>query len=288
MAKQTRPEGVCHLCGEHCVLSFEHVPPEKAFNDKPAFLIPFEEAIHLGPDDEPQSRPKKQQRGMGGFTLCESCNNNTGSWYGGHFVQWSYDAAMLLERSDGKPTLHYPYYIYPLPILKQIISLFLSVNSPRMQRKHSELAHFVLNKEVKYLNPRYRFFAYYTTEGRPRQLPFGRMYDIFTDTDPYLSEITTFPFGYVMTIDSKTPDSRLFDISHFSRYEYDEFVVLSLRFAVLPTHVTVPGDYRTKEEITRVETEEEALERKEELWRKAAGSSGLALLEKLSSLTADR
>src|SRR5215207_914300 len=61
MAKQTRPTGICHLCGQVKVLSFEHVPPEKAFNDKPAFLIPFEEAIHLGPDDEPQSRPKKQQ-----------------------------------------------------------------------------------------------------------------------------------------------------------------------------------------------------------------------------------
>jgi len=80
MAKQTRPTGICHLCGQVKVLSFEHVPPEKAFNDKPAFLIPFEEAIHLGPDDEPQSRPRKQQRGMGGFTLCESCNSNTGSW----------------------------------------------------------------------------------------------------------------------------------------------------------------------------------------------------------------
>jgi hypothetical protein len=73
MAKQTRPTGICHLCGQVKVLSFEHVPPEKAFNDKPAFLIPFEEAIHLGPDDEPQSKPIKLQRGMGGYTLCDSC-----------------------------------------------------------------------------------------------------------------------------------------------------------------------------------------------------------------------
>jgi hypothetical protein len=104
------------------VLSFEHVPPQNAFNDKPAFLIPFEEAIHLGPDDEPRSKPVKQQRGVGGFTLCESCNSKTGGWYGNQFIQWSVDAAMLLERSDGKPTLLSPYYIYPLPILKQIIS----------------------------------------------------------------------------------------------------------------------------------------------------------------------
>jgi hypothetical protein len=284
MAKKPRPEGICHLCGEHRVLSFEHVPPEKAFNDKPAFLIPFEEAIHLGPDDEPHSRPVKQQRGMGGYTLCGPCNSKTGGWYGNQFIQWSYDAAMLLERSDGKPTLLYPYYIHPLPILKQILSCFLSVNSPMMQQRYPDLAHFVLNKEARYLNPRYRFFAYYTIQGRPRQLPFTRSYDIFTDKDPYLSEFTTFPFGYVMTIDSTTPDSRLLDISHFSRYDYDEFVTLTLRFAVLPAHMTIPGDYRTKEEITRVETEEEALERKEEFWRKAAGSSGLALLEKLSSL----
>src|SRR5258705_10110809 len=31
---QSMKTGVCHLCGETAELSFEHVPPEAAFNDQ--------------------------------------------------------------------------------------------------------------------------------------------------------------------------------------------------------------------------------------------------------------
>jgi hypothetical protein len=199
---------------------------------------------------------------------------------------------MLLERSDGKPTLLYPYYIYPLPILKQIISLFLSVNSPKLQQRYPNLSQFVLNKEERYLNPRYRFFTYYNTGGRIRRLPLARKLDILTGQYEYLSEITTFPFGYVMTIDSSsTPDNRLFDISHFSRYEYEEFTALTLRFPVLPTHTILHGDYRTKDEVNRtaeesqLADEDEESMRKEELMRKLVGSPILPLLTKLLSPT---
>jgi hypothetical protein len=34
MGKRTK-NGRCHICGNVGELSFEHVPPEKAFNNKP-------------------------------------------------------------------------------------------------------------------------------------------------------------------------------------------------------------------------------------------------------------
>ena len=59
------------------------------------------------------------------------------------------------------------------------------------------------------------------------------------------------PFGYLLTINSTPPDPQLFEISHFARFEYQEFAVMELRLPTLETHLMNPGDYRTKPEIYR-------------------------------------
>lgn len=61
----SRVVGICHICGIHGPLSFEHVPPRSAFNDRPVAAMPFEQALHLGPDDK-LPKGEVQQRGMGG------------------------------------------------------------------------------------------------------------------------------------------------------------------------------------------------------------------------------
>ncbi|NOR52736.1 MAG: hypothetical protein GQ536_01415 [Candidatus Aminicenantes bacterium] len=65
-----------------------------------------------------------------------------------------------------------------------------------------------------------------------------------------MSEINFPPYGYMMTINSDPPDPRIVEITHFSRYGYDEFDTKAMRIPVLPTHLPFPGDYRTKEEIS--------------------------------------
>jgi hypothetical protein len=69
---------VCHICGVNGKLSFEHVPPRAAFNNRRVVKVGFDDAAHLGPDQVP--RGQIQQRGAGAYTLCESCNNWTGNW----------------------------------------------------------------------------------------------------------------------------------------------------------------------------------------------------------------
>ncbi len=49
MAKKRR-EGTCHICGCYGPLSFEHIPPHAAFNDRPVIRVEFEQAMSLGPD----------------------------------------------------------------------------------------------------------------------------------------------------------------------------------------------------------------------------------------------
>jgi hypothetical protein len=241
--------GKCHICGMIGPLSFEHIPPRKAFNERPVVRAQFEELVGLGPDEP--IRGQTQQRGMGEYTLCPKCNNNTGSWYGKNFVDWCYQGFEILLRSKGNPSLIYLNYLFPLRILKQIITMFFSVNGPEFCDANPELVKFVLNRDKKYLSPKYRFFVYYNTSSRLRCSGVSSRVDINTQNICVFSEMNYFPYGYVMTFDSPPPDQRLFEITHFSMCSYNEFKVTTLKLPVLPTHLWFPGDYRTKEQIIR-------------------------------------
>src|SRR5215204_1076611 len=156
MGKRTQT-GKCHICGKNGELSFEHVPPEKAFNNKAVEIKPFE-----------GGKGRIQQRGMGAFTLCKKCNNDTGRWYASNFVKFCHMGMEILQRSNGNPKLIYLYQLYPLRIIKQIITMMFSANSDVFGEKHPDLVKFILNKTRKYLNPRYRFWLYYNYIGEPR------------------------------------------------------------------------------------------------------------------------
>ena len=239
--------GKCHLCGNYGELSFEHIPPRKAFNEKPVIRVSLEQVIGLGPDM--QLKGPLQQRGAGDYTLCGKCNSDTGSWYGNAFIDWCYQGFDILMKSNGKPTLIYLFHLFPQRILKQIIAMFASVCSEDFGDCNPELVRFVLNRERKYLSPKYRFFVYYNIVGKFRSAGISASVNINTQKITTLSEVNYPPYGYVFTIDSDPPDQRLIEITHFSHYGYNEYAFRALRFPVLPTHYYLPGDYRTKEEI---------------------------------------
>ncbi|HZO90247.1 MAG TPA: hypothetical protein VFB38_18110 [Chthonomonadaceae bacterium] len=249
MAKR-KQIGICHICGLEGPLSKEHVPPQAAFNDRAVITVNFERAMSLGPDEEITLKDGKQQQGGASmYTLCGQCNNNTGKWYGNAFVDWCYQGMDILIRANGRPSLIYLYHAFPLRIIKQIVTMFCSVNSPKMAAKYPALVDFVLCKEKRYLPPKFRFFVYYNIEGCYRYAGITAGMRIDRGKHSLFSEISFPPFGYVMALDSEPPDERLFEITHFSRYRYNDFLDTEMHLPVLPTHLALPGDYRTKEEI---------------------------------------
>jgi len=94
--------GKCHLCGGFGKLSFEHSPPKKAFNDDSVLYV--EMATLLAGGDIDVLTGKIHQRGVGSYTLCDSCNNWTGSCYGGAFVDLAKQGMVYLQsvRSAGE------------------------------------------------------------------------------------------------------------------------------------------------------------------------------------------
>lgn len=169
----------------------------------------------------------------------------------------------ILIRSNGQPRLIYLHHVFPLRILKQIITMCFSVNSSKWGRNHPELEEFVLNRNRHWMNPRYRTFVYYNIEGQFRRLGDGIAHINLNKSSKVIqvTEITHPPFGYVFTVDGSCPDERLCEISHFQRYEYSEFEVAPLYLPTLPTHIPIPLDYRTGEEIREQARENELAQR---------------------------
>jgi hypothetical protein len=197
-------------------------------------------------------RGKISQRGAGGYTLCagrDSCNNNTGAWYVPGFVEFAVQAASILTYTGGQASLHYPYHIFPLRVIKEILCMFFSANGPNFQAVHRGLAEFVLRKEEKYIDPRYRFYAFLTDSNRSRQTGVVAVANIEAHTVRVLSEITFAPLGFVMAFSSDPPDKRLIDISFFANYGYNEWKSFSLNLPSLQIYTNLPGDYRSRDEV---------------------------------------
>jgi hypothetical protein len=243
-------EGICHLCGTYGPLSFEHVPPRAAFNNRPVIALPFDRVLGAGPGEEVRGR--KQQQGIGCHSLCPKCNNDLGGWYSRRFVDWCYQGAYVLARSGGKPRLIYLHHIRPLPVIKQVLGMFFSINEAGTLSRDEYLVRFLLNKEMMHLPSKYRFFAYYNLHGRPRTSQTMAVVKFDTGSISLQTEIAHPPYGYVLTLDGGRPlDRRLVEISHFASYEYDQEETVPLHLPVLPTHSMFGADYRTQEEIDR-------------------------------------
>ena len=238
----------CAICGKQGPLSFEHVPPNKAFNDRRVFKAELgKHFLSLGAEEIRMG--EISQKGMGEYSLCIKCNNDTGGWYGSHFIGWCYQGMDILVKCKGKPTLLYLNYLFPLSILKQIITMFFSVSYGSLRHAHPELVRFVLNKEMKYLNPKYRIFVYYNIEGRFRWMGNCVRANFQTGTFDQVLELSFPPFGYYMTCNgAEPPNPSMFEITYFANFGYKEFSVQTMALPVLPTWSIIPGDYRQKNE----------------------------------------
>ncbi len=262
--------GNCRICGKPAKLSFEHVPPQAAFNNCPVVGKHIIDLINKDPDYYFDSKGHKSQRGAGAYTLCEKCNNNTGAWYGTAFANFAHQSLDILEHTRGQPSLYYPFRIYPLRVIKQIITMFFSVNDNLFRDNHQDLVRFVLNKYEHHLNPDFRILVYFNSSPRGRYIGGVSMAkmspdEINMDTmenlqrkiesehtkSRLLSEIAFPPLGYVMSFNSEQLDKQLYDISFFTKYRYDDCTSIPLKLPVFPVHTWYPGDYRSKEQVQR-------------------------------------
>jgi hypothetical protein len=259
---QVDTTGECWICGTAGKLTFEHVPPSAAFNDRRVFQAKIDELIggKWRPGEAP-SRGTYNQRGAGRYSLCGKCNNDTGARYGGAYVDFVYQAMLLLSRSKGTLALAYPYRIFPLRVLKQIAVMFFSACGPSLRKSHPELVKFVLDRDRRYVPDDIRFWVYLHDPARSTSTRqsgvtgraiLGKGHHVF-------SEIAFPPFGLVMTFGADPIRSDHCDLTHLGHSTYRTWDILYLKMPVLPVVSYLPGDFRTVDELNKTAEENERL-----------------------------
>jgi hypothetical protein len=77
---------ICRLCRANPADSFEHVPPRAALNDEPQTVHGLDDWLARAEEGK-MPGGRIEQRDAGAPTLCQRCNNNTGSWYGNELAR---------------------------------------------------------------------------------------------------------------------------------------------------------------------------------------------------------
>lgn len=257
--------GKCALCGKKRELTFEHIPPRSAFNWFPAKIVTSTtilRAISTGsrPWDFSGLPYDDSQRGMGAYTLCKTCNNNTGHWYGADYVNFvlGIHCAMLTVQPQAGTSLTIENDKFrPLPVMKQVISMFCSLNhSAIIGEKHRALREYVLDKTLNvFPKDQYRLGMYLFINGIQRRVPITVQIQTCKGKEPVmeaLTEIATYPIGFVLYLEPNSDLKMPFaDITALCECGYQEEYKVEIPLPVYQCNTLFPNDFRSQKEIER-------------------------------------
>lgn len=199
---------------------------------------------------KPKIKGRIEQGGIGVNSFCESCNNFLGIEYVNAYFAWVMTGEVAINQGDFIGHDYTAKGQLPNKILKQIISMFLGINTVEFSENNKELSHFVRNPDSKELDERFQVFTYLNTKGIKRYIPLTAVGNIKTAENTLCSEITFPPFGFVLTVNSEiVRRDFLINITNFKTREPESKYDVDLKINKLETHLPIPMDYRTKAEI---------------------------------------
>lgn len=248
--------GKCALCRTEGELSFEHIPPQSSFNSTPAKPVSGD-SIMLDDDRMPwdiEGLPySNQQRGMGKYSLCASCNNNTGTWYGYDYKLMAHVINhTLLQPIDPGINGIGIRNIHPLRLVKQVISMFCSINNYD-DKRFEPLRNFVLDKDMVGLDKnKYKLCMYFTKSKLIKYAPLSVLLQMGNEQyeSIALSEITAYPLGFILYFDpSPTWGYEGVDITSFGDCAFDDIATIEMPLCIKEVNDIFPAHYRSKEEI---------------------------------------
>lgn len=229
--------GLCHLCGLKKELTFEHIPPQAANNSNPIFIQKYDHLLNV--KSYIYGKRGRSNRGFGAYTLCKSCNSNTGCWYAKDYVEFVKQGVKTLEEernnigtikinSQIEPhqfiMVKFDFQIKPLNIVKQILTMFLSLdNSPqKIVLNIANLQEFILDKDSKKFPKDVKVFMYCNRSIHKKMVGFTYGKSPGFEGLSMLSEMNFEPFGFVLGIGDVRPKIPYCDITSFMTFEYNE------------------------------------------------------------------
>ena len=239
--------GTCALCNtKNITLTKEHIFPgakRNRCNNLPFEAKLFEDTIST-PIAEGQSTMnfaelkkkglvRHKQGGQSIHSLCEKCNNNTGSWYGNAYIDWKkqWDEIKKSHLDQNPKSLEEKITFNPLRLLKQIVSCFISVDylnhngnpsiEDNLRNMQPKLFDFVLNPQKRCNFNNLRIFVHLLPENRGQGHYTAHIiaYDSVRGKDlyPYTLSLIDGYIQYSLLFDTNGP----YEPKHFGRQILD-------------------------------------------------------------------
>lgn len=202
--------GYCHICGTYGKLSFEHIPPEGALNHGKAMVYTGDEVLKRYRGEK--SKYQSQQRGMGKYTLCDNCNNKTGSWYVPAYNTFAQAVAWELQKmpalQHGNAVSFSTDKILPLQFVKQVVTMFCSL-LPVSEVQRLGFDKLLLDKDSNQVDKSLFDLRIYLTQSSVGQLMVGPTAVIRkTETgfdSTWVCDLCAYPFGFILNLSPENP-----------------------------------------------------------------------------------
>lgn len=146
----------------------------------------------------------------------------------------------LTNRIWASKTITFEYAIQPLNILKQVLSMFMSLDSGGELLRLKGLTEFILDKDSQDLPSNIRIFMYHTVSKEVRN---GRGMINSGGSNHFLGEITYPPFGFIYALDSEPIRDDFFEITNFKKFKFNQTLRARLVIPYLRPQTYIPGLY---------------------------------------------
>ncbi len=264
-------KGRCHICQKESNLTFEHIPPHKAFNYQSARIIVGEELMkticdeNKSPWDYSDLKYVQKQRGVGMHSLCSRCNNLTGKYYGNEYIKFANTVDILfpeiLKRNEKIAGISIEG-MNPLLFAKQVLSMFCST-CPHITKKYPEIIELLLNKSKRGIDTnKLRLSMFLLKERRIAYTGVQAMW-VSNMGIRVVASIDAYPFGFLLEFDPKIECVEL-DITSFLNDYEDTAYNMNFGIPILERNMPFSTDYRTKEEIMACVEENKRKEKENE------------------------
>ena len=239
----------CHLCMKKVADSKEHLPMKAANNRGKLSLF------HIKHGSKKINyngfATKYEKKGFWLPVLCKKCNNNTGSWYGGAYKDFIFQIsqARRINNNQSYIIIHLKN-IYPLRIIKQMLSMFLCATPYEPEPIWDNLREFVLDKnKVIPQNAPFVFLYSNTSKNIGRIIPCGGLVNLRTHENMVFSEISWPPLGIVFSFNKNPKVGEMECINHWGKYGFKDRINISIKLPLLLVSTYYPLSFGSVEEV---------------------------------------
>lgn len=248
----------CKLCGEYHRLSYEHIPPKCCHNDSNIITFP----INMNKAEDTLQTVKEKykyiqhQQGYGDCVLCKECNSYCGTYYVPAFEKF-YNQIFRSNNFIIDKQLFVDFKeIQPLPIIKEIYTIFLDINPFEsdffiINSVFKNYRKCILNKDsLEFGKIKLRIFLHIAT-GEGKILPFQGKFNINEkDSICFFSEFIFKNLGLLAVLEIGKHNEYLgCEITNFSNYIYDKKIDVTLKIPFLESHTKYSNDYRSIDKL---------------------------------------